>query len=164
MPPPQKSSSTGYNRPKRTIASISVPPIASSTSSSYRFVNPRSASRQHPRSPSPPASAYFPLVPGDAHPRFQATPDAEAHFSYSTTLRRHHVDAAGLSTPRGFVAVVNAEATSVWTRIRDFLSSQTKGDYQPLDNGRGSPPLQQRAEAKDTSSATFAHCSIEVSF
>src|SRR6266545_4020497 len=106
MPPPQKaSSSTGYSRPKRTIASINVPPIASSTSSSYRFANPRSASRQYPRSPSPPASAYFPLVAGDEHQRFQATPDAEAHFAYSTTLRRHHVDGTGLTTPRSLVAV-----------------------------------------------------------
>ncbi|KAI0076400.1 hypothetical protein K474DRAFT_1560332, partial [Panus rudis PR-1116 ss-1] len=43
------------------------------------------------RSASPPASAYFSTFTGDHHMEPQPnTPEASAHFAYSTTLRRHH--------------------------------------------------------------------------
>jgi Ca2+-transporting ATPase len=162
MPQHNGSAGVGYGRPKRTISSIGVPPVAS-TSSYYRVSNPRSAGyRQQQRSPSPPASAYFPLVQGSEHARFQATPDAEAHFAYSTTLRRHHVDGAALPTPKGFAAAVNAEASSLWSRTINFISGRTTNYYQPLENGRDTPPVQQRVESHGTLSAKFAHCSIEV--
>lgn len=160
MPQQNGSAGMGYGRSKRAISSIRVP-LASSTSSNYRFSNPRSAGyRQQQRSPSPPASAYFPLVEGAVHPRFQATPGADAHFAYSTTLRRHHVDGATL--PQGLAAAVNAEASSLWSRITNFISGRPQDEYQPLENGRDTPPVQQRVETKGTLSAKFAHCSVEV--
>ena len=162
MPPLQKGSSgMGNGRVKRSVSSIQVPPVGSSTSSGYRFGNQRSASGYQQRSPSPPASAYFPLIPGDSsHPRFQATPNAEAHFAYSTSLRRHHVDNATLASPGGFATAVNTEATNLWTRLVNFVAGQ-KHDYQPVES-RETPAPQQRTEAKDTLSAKFAHCSVEV--
>jgi Ca2+-transporting ATPase len=160
MPQQNGSGGMGYGQPKR---SARVPPVALSTSSNYRFSNPRSATgyRQQQRSPSPPASAYFPLLQDDVHPRFQATPDADAHFAYSTTLRRHHVDGAALSTPKGLAAAVNAEASSLWSRVINFISGRTTNDYQPLENGSDTPPVQ-RPESEGTLSAKFAHCSVEV--
>jgi Ca2+-transporting ATPase len=165
MPPQNGSAEMGYGRHKRTISSIRVPAVASSTSSNYRMSNPGSATgyrQQQQRSPSPPASAYFPLVQDDVHPRFQATPDAESHFAYSTTLRRHHVDGGALPTPKGLAAAVNAEASSLWSQMINFFSGRTKNDYQLLENGRETPPVQQRMELKGTASAKFAHCSVEV--
>lgn len=160
MPPEQKG--MGNGRVKRTVSSIQISPLGSSTSSSHRFGNTRSASGYQQRSPSPPASAYFPLIPGDSsHPRFQATPNAGAHFAYSTSLRRHHVDNAVLTTPVGFASAVNAEATNLWTRVVKFILGQTY-DYHPVENGQETPVPQQRTEAKDTLSAKFAHYSVEV--
>lgn len=161
---PQQNGSAngmGYGQTKRTVH---LPPTASSTSSYHRISNPRSATgyRQHQRSPSPPASAYFPLLQDDVHPRFQATPGADAHFAYSTTLRRHHVDGAALSTPKGLAAAVNAEASSLWSRMINFISGRTTNDYQPLTNGSDTPPVHERAEPEGTLSAKFAHCSVEV--
>lgn len=155
------ASGMGYGQAKRTVH---LPPIASSTASNYRISNPRSATgyRQPQRSPSPPASAYFPLFQDDVHPRFQATPDADAHFAYSTTLRRHHVDGAALSTPKGLAAAVNAEASSLWTRMINFISGRTTNDYQPLENGSDTPPVHRRVGPEGTLSAKFAHCSVEV--
>src|SRR5258705_13788874 len=138
---PQQNGSVarmGYSQSK-SKRTVRIPPLASSTSSDYRISNIRSATGYRQRTPSPPASAYFPLLQDNEHPRFQATPGADAHFAYSTTLRRHHVDGAALSTPKGLAAAVNAEASSLWSRMINFISGRTANDYQPLENGNDTP-------------------------
>lgn len=166
-PPPNKGapSGTGYDRKKRNMTAIPLT-TGASTSSSYRYGQPPSASTYgHPRSPSPPASAYFPLLSANSNTRLQPTANAEAHFAYSTSLRRHQSEgAAALASPAVFAAAVNAEATSLWSRLMNFLKGRPTNEYQPVDNGRSPtiPQQQQREEAKDTLSSKFAHYSVEV--
>src|ERR1700737_1236538 len=54
-----------------------------------------------PRSPAPPASSYSPSVSKDLDREPQPTPDAEQHFAYSTTLRRHHHERSLSQTVEG---------------------------------------------------------------
>ncbi|KAF9047497.1 Ca-transporting ATPase [Panaeolus papilionaceus] len=162
----KSSSGMGYERKKRNMTAIPITsPMATSSSSSYRFASgavSASPYRQGARSPSPPASAYFPLLSADGNARLRPTPDAESHFAYSTTLRRHQSEgAAALSSPAEFAAAVNAEASSLWTRALNAITGRNQVDYQPIDNGRASPPLTSRPESKDTASAKFAHHTVE---
>lgn len=76
------------------------------------------------------------------------TPDAEHHFAYSTTLRRHHSD--------GGSSIATVEANSLWTRALLALTGMPNRHTDVL------PATRQREEKKDTLSAQFAHCSVEV--
>ncbi|KAJ7198484.1 Ca-transporting ATPase [Mycena pura] len=113
---------------------------------------------QDARSASPPASTYFPLLSADAGAgtRLRPTADAESHFAYSTTLRRHHADGLPLS-PTEFASAVNAEASSLWSRAIDAVTGRTPETN--LENGRVTPPP--KPEARNTMSARYAHCSVE---
>ncbi|KAG6853669.1 hypothetical protein C0991_002467 [Blastosporella zonata] len=112
------------------------------------------------RSPSPPASAYFPLLSGDTRARLRPTADADAHFAYSTTLRRHPSEAAALASPAHLAHAVNAEAQTLWSRAIAYVTGR-RGDYEPLvENGRVSPPSQRDSQAP-TASAQFAHTSVQ---
>ncbi|KAH9485618.1 Calcium-transporting ATPase 1 [Psilocybe cubensis] len=161
MPPPKSSSGMGYERKKRNLTAIPITsPMAASSSSNYRYGNQHSASIPG-RSPSPPASAYFPLLSGDNTTRLRPTPDADAHFAYSTTLRRHQSEsAAALASPAVFAAAVNAEATSLWTRAVNTITGRQTNEYQVVENGRETPPAS-REQSKDTASGKFAHMSAE---
>lgn len=154
----------GYERKKRNLTAIPITsPIAASSSSNYRVGQHSANAYGHaPRSPSPPASAYFPLLSADTTSRLRPTRDAESHFAYSTTLRRHS-EGVGLSSPAVFAAAVNAEATSLWTRAVNTITGRQTNEYQMVGNGRGTPPDLQRAPTKDTASAKFAHHTVEVS-
>ena len=168
MPPSSNGpSGMGYERKKRSLTSIPIrSPIASSSSSTmYRYTQGSANGHYPPRSESPPASAYFPLLSaGDPNAKLQPTPDAEAHFSYSTTLRRHQTEsAAALASPAVFAAAVNAEASSLWTRAINYITGNTN-QYQAVDSGRETPPAGPKEEKRDTASAQFAHCSIEVCY
>lgn len=127
------------------------------------------------RVPSPPASSYFPLLSADTNARLRPTPDAEAHFAYSTTLRRHYSDGAALNSPTQFAAAVEAEATSLWKRALLTITGQPvpqPRDREPqraegVESGLGgqrSPPVGglQKEQKKDTASAKFAHYRVEV--
>lgn len=168
MPGPnQGSSGMGYERKKRSLTAIPITsPTAASSAANYR-VTQHSATVNgyppHPRSPSPPASAYFPLLSAqDTTSRLRPTPNAEAHFAYSTTLRRHQTDtAAALASPAEFAAAVNAEAASLWTRAINTITGRQTNEYHPV--GRDTPPVTQREETKDTASGKFAHQTVEVS-
>jgi len=159
-------SGMGYERKKRNLTAIPITsPMAASSSSNYRFATQHSANGHSfgPRSPSPPASAYFPLLSADTNTRLRPTPDANAHFAYSTTLRRHQSEgAAALASPAVFAAAVNAEATSLWTRAINKITGRDSIEYQPVENGRATPPAQ-REVPKDTASGKFAHLTAEVS-
>ena len=166
MPGPnQGSSGMGYERKKRNLTAIPITsPMAATSASNYRVNAQHSATGNgNPRSPSPPASAYFPLLSAqDTTSRLRPTPNAEAHFAYSTTLRRHQSEtAAALASPAEFAAAVNAEASSLWTRTINTITGTRTDDYQPV--GRETPPITQRQETKDTASGKFAHLTVEVS-
>ncbi|KAJ2928625.1 hypothetical protein H1R20_g8434, partial [Candolleomyces eurysporus] len=137
-----------------------------SSSSAHFYRNPQHSANGHgshfhglPRSDSPPASAYFPLLSADGTNRLRPTPNAEQHFAYSTQLRRHQTDAASaLASPAVFAAAVNAEATGLWTRTVNFITGRNTHEYQAVDDQEDSagPPKEDR---RDTPSAHFAHVS-----
>lgn len=156
------SSGMGYERKKRSMSQIPLTPMATSSASDYRVSgSPTVYHAAHPRSPSPPASAYFPLLSADTDARFRPTADAESHFAYSTTLRRHQSEgAAALKSPAVFAAAVNAEAFSLWRRAVSFVTGQRNNDYQRVENGTAGVSTD---EVKDTASAKFAHCTVDVS-
>ncbi|KAF9012607.1 Ca-transporting ATPase [Cyathus striatus] len=153
----------GYGRKKRNLTAIPITsPIASSSSYNMRSAPGRG------RTPSPPASAYFPMLSADAQSRLRPTADAEHHFAYSTTLRRHHSEGAALASPADFAAAVNAEASSLWSRAVGAITGQQRPQqqllphaYERVENGRVSPLAPIREEKKDTLSAKFAHYSVD---
>lgn len=156
------SSGMGYERKKRNLTQIPLTPMATSSASDYRVsTSPTVYNTTHPRSPSPPASAYFPLLSADTEARFRPTADAESHFAYSTTLRRHQSEgAAALKSPAVFAAAVNAEAFSLWTRAVNAVTGRQDNEYQRVENG--TPGISTEV-SKDTASAKFAHCTVDVS-
>ncbi|KAG6830949.1 hypothetical protein H0H87_006710 [Tephrocybe sp. NHM501043] len=128
--------------------------MASTSSTAHR------QTYQSTRSPSPPASAYFPLLSGDTRARLRPTPDAESHFAYSTTLRRHPSEAAALASPAHLANAVNAEAQTLWSRAIGYVTGN-RSDYESLaENGRVSPPTQRDVQGT-TASAQFAHTSVQ---
>lgn len=141
----------GERKKRASLSSIPLTPLASS--SSYHH---------HPpiRSASPPASAYFPLLSEENNntARLRPIPDAEAHFAYSTTLRRHPTELSLASTAQA----VNAEASSVWSRFVSAITGrQEREDKEWAENGHANGASQSEAK-QDTASARFAHCSVEV--
>jgi hypothetical protein len=118
------------------------------------------------REPSPPASAYFANFPTDPDSHAEPIPlaNAQEHFAYSTTLRRHHVE-GHLTTPirRGeFAEGFNA----LTYRLRQFWEQWKSGERElGLENGRGArESLQPPEPLKEGVSAIFASRSIEVSY
>lgn len=155
------SSGMGYERKKRTLSAFPASQSAMASSSSSAFY--RHAFQDHPPpSPSPPASTYFPHLAADTSARLRPTPDAESHFAYSTTLRRHHSEGSALTRPSELASALNAEASSLWSRTVGYVTGQPSSDPQSLESGRGTPSVVRREEPKDTVSARFAHYSVEV--
>ncbi|KAG6918869.1 hypothetical protein DXG01_010933 [Tephrocybe rancida] len=143
-------------RKKRTMSALPLDSIAASSSAAHRQLYQQTA-----RSPSPPASAYFPLISGDTNARLWSTPDAEAHFAYSTTLRRHPSEAAALSSPAHLANAVNAEAQTLWSRAVGYVTGR-RSDYESLvETGRVTPPVERDVQS-NTASAQFAHTSAQV--
>jgi len=159
------SSGMGYERKKRQYANPETPIASSSTAHFYRNPQRSATYTQHyhpPRSPSPPASAYFPLLSADGTNQLRPTPNAEQHFAYSTQLRRHQNEAAAaLASPAVFAAAVEAEATSLWSRMVSWVTGQKTNEYQVVeDQERTSVPPQE--DRRDTPSAHYAHISAQV--
>ena len=129
------------------------------------------SSRAYPatRSSSPPASTYFTPFDGGHHVDPQpATPEAGAHFAYSTTLRRHRTEGPlGLGTPgsaNGFPklgelrTVVEEEGPSgLWQRTVGMVKGLLSKDegYEKL-----ATPM--TSVNRETPSAIFAHRPVEV--
>ncbi|KAI0343602.1 calcium-transporting ATPase [Trametopsis cervina] len=149
-----------------TDASFATASSSSSARSRHGFAN-RAATLPPPRTESPPASAYFSQFVGDDSYPPQASSDANSHFAYSTTLRRHHPEGplsfphtphgASLPTFEQLRSVASEEGPSgLWDRItgavKSVLPSRTS-DYEQLPT--------HREENKETPSAKFAHCSAE---
>lgn len=158
------SSGMGYERKKRNMSQIPLTPMATSSASDYRVTaSPTAYNTTHPHSPSPPASAYFlPLLSEDSEARFRPTADADSHFAYSSTLRRHYSEGpTALKSPAFFVAAVNVKAFSLWTRAVNFITGQQNNDCQRVENGTAGVSTEE--PTKDTASAKFAHCNVVVS-
>ncbi|GJE98186.1 calcium-transporting ATPase [Phanerochaete sordida] len=138
---------------------------ASSSSAAYARHTFRSNTLPPPRTTgSPPASAYFTQYANDdSHVLEPTVPDANAHFAYSTTLRRHYPEPMTFPpTPHAnleeFRHVVAEEgAAGLLQRavafVRSYLPGSQPEDYERLPVHRDEP--------KDTPSARFAHYSIE---
>ena len=112
---------------------------------------------------SPPASAYFTRLNGEAEP----TPakDANAHFAYSTTLRRHIPDtslscaSANGSTLESISHIVSVEGAGIWARLRRLIvGDSSRSDPYDIEqtDGRGSKAL------RETLSSVYAHYTVEV--
>ena len=164
MPPPNSNGSvstgTGYERKKKSLSNI---PLSPSVATSSARPSPATyySHPNHRRSPSPPASAYFPSLSADTDSRFRPTPNAESHFAYSTTLRRHHTEgAAALRSPAVFAAAVNAEVSSWWTRAINIITGRQHNEYQRVEHGASDVGTK---NAVDTASAKFAHYPVDVS-
>jgi len=166
-----------YTGSSSTRLGLSPRPITTSSSSSYPR---RPSKRLYPsyidtsygysplaqREPSPPASAYFENFPNDPDSHADPIPlgNAQEHFAYSTTLRRHHVEDP-LTTPirRGEFA----EGFSAFSyRLRRLWGQWKSGERElGLENGSGGrEPLQPPEPPKEGVSVTFASRSIEVSY
>lgn len=121
------------------------------------------------RAPSPPATAYFSGfgnedVPASMQGEPTARPDAQAHFAYSTTLRRHQVDANGhAATPirpdflAGGLTGVVGRAQRAWEHWKEG------GTEALIENGWGErEPVKETESRKEGLSGQFSTWSIEV--
>ncbi|KAJ7578276.1 Ca-transporting ATPase [Mycena floridula] len=157
------SSGMGYERKRNgNVPNLEEAALVGSSSSAHPFSRPNFSQYPAARSPSPPASAYFPLLSADHNRenRLRPTPDAESHFAYSTTLRRHHIEPT-LASPAQFAHVVNTEALSLWQKA---VAAVTGRQPVPTDDHLESARVERefpKEDRRDTVSAKFAHCSIE---
>ncbi|KAG2109397.1 uncharacterized protein F5147DRAFT_798654 [Suillus discolor] len=137
----------------RTASELSVIPESSVVSTSAHSILPVSSapapqaySYPHQRSPSPPASSYFPSVSTIQSGEPQPTPGAATHFAYSTTLRRHHLEGPILHPD--FSGITSSEGLpSLWQKLGERVSQHSR--------------LREDRDKRDTPSARFAHWTIE---
>lgn len=120
------------------------------------------------RSPSPPASSYFPEVHGnDSLP---ATKDASSHFAYSTTLRRHHAESsftlshssgASAATIQSIENLVHKGGAGLWERVVSTISGGESRDIRAEEghmNGNGHADK----ASQETPSSVHAHITADV--
>ena len=161
---------------KRQQAYDYPPEGSSSYSARARYsANPSPSARPPPayaqyRSESPPASAYFSHFSGDHHQEPQPSrPDTNAHFAYSTTLRRHTLEGplglpppppgGGITSIGELRSVVEAEgARGIWDRTggRLIAAFTQREQYERL------PMHKEESAQRESVSARFAHYSIQV--
>ncbi|KAF8588832.1 Ca-transporting ATPase [Ramaria rubella] len=120
-----------------------------------------------PRTDSPPASAYF---TGFSGPHDEPLPSAgaQAHFAYSTTLRRHNVDAVTPLENQAFgplqPLVSTVEEAGGWIkRVMDGVSGGPSSEER-LENGRGDREQVHQSSHSETPSAKYALLSVEDAF
>jgi Ca2+-transporting ATPase len=127
----------------------------SATTSSSSPYTTRRLLHHPPRTSSPPASTYFSPPAGEAHMELQPTPGAQAHFAYSTTLRRH---TAPPTSPHGTTfpalesirhAVTDQSPAGLWDRLVSTVTGKSGGS--PEENGY--LPV---AKNEQTPSATYS--------
>ncbi|KAI0264186.1 hypothetical protein BC834DRAFT_924730 [Gloeopeniophorella convolvens] len=150
-----------FERRATFVAGADPAAAAASSSSSYAR-----RPTQLQRTDSPPASAYFSpsFAPGDPHPMHPA-PGAQAHFAYSTTLRRHNVDGSG-ATPASaafpaFESIRSAVAEEGPSRLWDRLVGLVRGSRDgaaAAENGYAPLP---KAEDEETPAAKYASVPAE---
>lgn len=154
----------GYERKRANLTIAADPPPRASTSTAFArhghaFSSPVTLGfAQGPRSPSPPASSYFPLLSADPNnSNLRPTADADAHFAYSTTFRRHQVDSS-LSSP----AQIAFGAHSLWSKVLSTITGDPS-EQDRLESGRVTPGLGRPEQSTTgTASEKFAHTSVDV--
>lgn len=111
-----------------------------------------------PRPESPPASSYFSGFAGP-HDEPLPTPDAQAHFAYSTTLRRHNVDAVASPEFGAWQPLVSrVEEAGGWLRR---VANDVRGEREDaLENGWIEPAQPHRPQ-QETPSVKYAHLPVE---
>ncbi|TFK50739.1 Ca-transporting ATPase [Heliocybe sulcata] len=118
------------------------------------------------RSPSPPASAYFSNFGPDHDHEPEPTPDANNHFAYSTTLRRHHTEPFGpsasgsLPTLGSLSSAVSEEGPSgLWHKV--LMLAKSRLGLHEHDVESGYADTARKESHQETASAKFAHISAE---
>ncbi|KAG2142271.1 uncharacterized protein EDB93DRAFT_611333 [Suillus bovinus] len=159
-----------------TASELSVVPESSVVSTSAHSILPVSSAPMpqayaysHQRSPSPPASSYFPTVSAIQSGEPQPTPGASTHFAYSTTLRRHHAEGPVLQLPSNFSGVTSSDGLpSLWQKAKGVLArrlsdSTAETRYELVSAGEWSSQsrLREDRDRRDTPSARFAHWTVE---
>lgn len=184
MHKPRRSQGVGLERKRSLAKELTIIPETHMSTSSALSRPPYNNQTQGfyqadgPRSPSPPASAYFPSVSLDQDREPEPTPDAEQHFAYSTTLRRHQPEGS-LSllqnpTAAGFRDMAtewgNEGAVGLWQKVWGHITGQPPDrSAEGMENGYAllttqterEQQIQQQQKAKDTPSARFAHLTAE---
>ena len=135
-------------------------PYSATTSTSSPYTT-RRLHHHPPRTSSPPASTYFSPPTGDDHMEMQPTPGAQAHFAYSTTLRRHSLPPTSphstafpaLESIRH--AVTDQSSAGIWDRLLRTVNGKSGGS--PEENGY--LPV---AKTEQTPSATYSSYEADV--
>jgi P-type Ca2+ transporter type 2C len=133
--------------------------------------NPYIPAQQRP--PSPPATAYFSGFQNENEGQAPAAgmqreptahTDAQAHFAYSTTLRRHQVDSAGYAaTPIRPDFLADGFTTLLGKAQRAWDNWKSGGKDALLENGWGErEPTTEAEPPREGKSGQFASWSIEV--
>ncbi|KIJ51258.1 hypothetical protein M422DRAFT_244442 [Sphaerobolus stellatus SS14] len=112
-----------------------------------------------PRPDSPPASAYFSGFSGP-HDEPTPTPGAQAHFAYSTTLRRHNVDGQE-AQPFGPLQPLMTSVEEAGGWFKRFSKGILGGDSREDTMENGFERTQGTRPPKDTPSAKYAHMTVE---
>ena len=150
---------------RRRSPGVDYQQTAASTSTYMRGPPPlqRSATLPEPtRCGTPPASSYFHTTQGgdNAEPQ-PIVADADSHFAYSTTLRRHHYD---LTSP---TAAIQNFTHGNWQGALDSFSRGTSSrhslDHPPPSRvPHPSKDLGTQRGAPETPSSKFSHSTVEV--
>lgn len=128
---------------------------------------PQVHSYSHQRSPSPPASSYFPSVSTIQSGEPQPTPGASTHFAYSTTLRRHHPKGPGVQLSSNFNDITSSEGVpSLWQKMKAVLAGRlsdgtAENRYELVSAGEWVSGLREERERRETPSARFARWTVE---
>jgi Ca2+-transporting ATPase len=162
-----------------TASELSNIPESSFVSTSAHSILPISStpaphvySYSHQRSPSPPASSYFPSVSAIQSGEPQPTPGASTHFAYSTTLRRHHLKGSGLQLSSDLSDITSSEGLpSLWQKVKGVLArrlsdeaAENRYDLGPIGERVGQPSrLREDQDRRGTPSARFARWTVDVS-
>ena len=156
-------------RPSQSLHSLSTSAAGPSKMSTTAHSRLYSVAGYPPleRNPSPPASSYFPSFADTEFGEPQPTPGATNHFAYSTTLRRHSVESVGFVPQMLSDIAPVAAADGLFQKVFRVVTGKRSRDdavesnYVRVDE-RSTSPRTNREEKRDTPSARFAHCSVEV--
>ena len=117
------------------------------------------------RSPSAPASAYISNVDGQDEPI--VSPDANVHFAYSTTLRRHPSEGplthhgSGHSSFPSIDSIISSDGPSLWDKFYSrFIRRPSPEELLESGSGNGYTPIPQPQQ--ETPSSKIAHLTVEV--
>jgi Ca2+-transporting ATPase len=142
-----------YGRRARDISvNVDAPPYATSSSATSATQRRAQTTQRQNTASSQPASAYFSSFAG-AHDTPQPTPDAPAHFAYSTTLRRNPEE--HLLSPRvGAGAAdhlqridIDGGPKGVWERVAGMVKGE-RAREGAVENGHAQAPTEETAAAK----------------